>query len=175
MNMKRMVSIALLAFTGAAAACGDDSTGPDVSGTFQLEVSGALEETAQGPAWFGSDVNEEGDPVFLLLFGDGDSRHVVIAGREGSGRPGVGTYTIGENGWEVLHVLSDDEELLGMFFGTEGEIRITSSSSRGVAGTLAFVASGFLGEEEAAIEGSISFEAAPATAMQTMSAARSLR
>lgn len=176
--MKRMISIALLAFTGVAAACDNDATGPDNEGTFQLQLSGALVETAEGPAWFGADENEEGEPVFMLLFGDENSRHIVIAGRQGSARPGVGTYAIGENGWEVLHFVSDDEELLGFFYGVEGEISITSSSSSHLRGTIDFRGTGLLGETDEEIEGSISFEAvrAPAaSAMRTLSAARSLR
>lgn len=176
--MKRMMSIALLAFTGMTAACDDDSTGPVVNGTFQLEVTGALAETADGPAWFGSDVDDDGEPVFALLLGEEDSRHLVIAGRQGSTRPAVGTYTIGENGWDVVHIVSDDDELLGLFYAVEGEITITTSSSSSLRGTIDFVATGILGEEEAEIEGSITFEAAPATATssaRTMSVVRSLR
>ncbi|HSJ32830.1 MAG TPA: hypothetical protein VK933_15425 [Longimicrobiales bacterium] len=171
--MKRMMSIGLLAFT--AAACDSDSTGPDTQGSYDLEVTGAFTETAEGPAWFGSDVNEDGDPVFMLLFGDEMSRHVVLAGREGASRPDVGAYAIEEGSWELLHVISDDDELLGMFYATEGEITITSSSSSRIRGSIEFVATELLGEAE--VTGSITFDAvlAPAALMQTtVSAARSM-
>lgn len=173
--MKRMMSIGLLALTTAAAACDSDSTGPDAQGSYDLEVTGAFTETAEGPAWFGSDVNEDGDPVFVLMFGDDTSRHLVIAGREGASRPDVGTFAIEEGGWELLHVVSDDDELLGMFYATEGEITITSSSSSRIQGTIEFVATELLGETE--VTGSVTFDAvlAPTTLMQTtMSAARSM-
>lgn len=177
--MQRLIAIGLLTFVGVATGCDDgDSTGPDGRGTFQLEVSGALEETAEGPAWFGGDETEEGDPVFVLLLGEEDSRHLVLAGREGSARPGVGTYAIGPNGWEVLHLVSDDDELLGMFFADEGEVRITSSSSGVLRGTIDYVATGLLGEAEGEIEGAITFEAIPApaaSALRTMSAVRNIR
>ena len=109
-------------------------------------------------------------------FRDETSRHLVIAGREGASRPDVGTHAIEEGGWELLHVISDDEELLGMFYGVEGEITITSSSSSRIRGTIEFVATELLGEEQ--VTGSITFDAvpAPATLMQTtVSAARSMR
>ena len=173
--MKRMMSMGLLAFTTAAAACDSDSTGPDVQGSYDLEVTGAFTETAEGPAWFGSDVNDDGDPVFVLMFGDESSRHLVIAGRDGASRPGVGTHAIEVGGWELLHVISDDDELLGMYYATEGEITITSSSASIIRGTIDFVATELLGET--AVTGSITFEAVPAPAalMQTaVSAARSM-
>lgn len=174
--MKRMMSIGLLAVTMTAAACDSDSTGPDAQGSYDLEVTGAFTETAEGRAWFGSDVNDDGDPVFMLLFGDESSRHLVIAGREGASRPDVGTHVIEEGSWDLLHVISDDEELLGMFYATEGEIIITSSSSSRIRGTIEFVATELFGEGET-VTGSITFDAvpAPATLMQTtVSAARSM-
>ena len=173
--MKRMMSIGLLAFTAAAAACDSDSTGPGAQGSYDLEVTGAFTETAEGPAWFGSELNDDGDPVFMLLFGDESSRHLVIAGREGATRPDVGTHAIEEGSWDLLHVVSDGDELLGMFYATEGQITITSSSSGRIRGTIEFVASELLGETE--VTGSITFDAVPAPAalMQTtVSAARSM-
>jgi hypothetical protein len=175
--MKRIVSVALLALTGLTAACDSDSTGPGVAGTFDLETTGALTETAEGPAWFGSDVNDENEPVFLLLLGDESSRHVVIAGKAGATRPGVGTYPISEiggTGWELLHIVSDDSDLIALFTGVEGQISITTSSSSKLSGTIDFVATGFMGTEEVEIEGSISFDAAPAPAVQALSL-RSIR
>lgn len=171
--MKRYLSIGILALTGAVAACGD-STGPDeeVSGSFELEVTGAFNEAAEGPAWFGSDVNDEGDPVFLLLLGDETSRHTVILATQGANRPAVGTGTIGTGGWELVHLISDDEEMLGMFFGDEGQVRITASSSGVLRGEIDFVASSAFTEGEE-IEGTVTFEAVPAPAQ--MSVTHSLR
>ena len=173
--MKRMMSIGLLAFTAVAAACDSDSTGPGVQGSYDLEVAGAFAETAEGPAWFGSELNDDGEPVFMLLFGDESSRHLVIAGREGATRPDVGTHAIEEGSWDLLHVVSDGDELLGMYYATEGEITITSSSSSHIRGTIEFVATELLGEAQ--VTGSITFDAVPAPAalMQTtVSAARSM-
>jgi hypothetical protein len=178
--MKRFMSIALVAFAGVAAACGDnDSTGPGaVAGNFDLTLTGAIQETADGPAWFGSDVNDEGDPVFALVLGDEDSRHLVIAGKLGSERPAVGTYDIGtaELDWDLVHFVSDDDELVGLFYGTEGVLTITESTSTRLSGTIEFIAAGLLGEEEGEVEGAIEFQARLAPgAGATLSAARALR
>jgi hypothetical protein len=164
--MKRLMSIGLLAFAGVLAACGDnDPAGPGSgTGTFELELTGALDETADGPAWFGADENEEGDPVFVLLLGDGEDRHFVMVGKEGSSRPAVGSYPISITGWNLVHIVSDDEELLGMFVGMEGEITITHSSSSSLRGTIDFVATGLIGEQQGEVEGSVTFNARPATA-----------
>lgn len=161
--MKHSLSMALIALTGALAACGSDSTGPDeeLSGSFELEVSGTFNETGEGPAWFGSEVNDQGDPVFMLLLGDENSRHAVFLATEGATRPDVGTYEIGLEGWELLHIVSDDEDLLGMFMAHEGEIRITASSSTALRGEIDFVASGVFNEEEV-VTGTITFDAVPA-------------
>jgi hypothetical protein len=89
----------------------------------------------------------------------------VMVGKEGSSRPEVGTYAISNTGWNVMHILSDGAELLGMFLGTEGQIRITHSSSGALRGTIDFVATGVLGMEEAEVEGAVTFDAKPASAM----------
>lgn len=169
--MKRMMWTAVLAFAGVTAACDSDSTGPggEVTGAYEMDVTGALNESAEGPAWFGADVDDEGNDIFLLLLGDEESRHVVMVGREGTTRPGVGTYEITENAWELLHIVSDDEELLGMYFGVEGELEITSSSSGRLQGTISFVATDFIGGGDDEIEGSITFNAVPATTAQMSS------
>lgn len=169
--------LAVLALAGFAAACGDsDPSGPvNQPGTFDLEVVGDIEETAEGPAWFGSDVNDDGDPVFALVLGDEDSRHLLIAGKLGSSRPAVGTYDIAAEAWDLVHFLTEDDELYGLFMGVEGEVTITESSSSRLRGTITFVAEGFLGVEDAAVEGTVSFDARPATAtsFQAVSAVRS--
>jgi hypothetical protein len=168
--MKRMMWTVLVALVGVTTACDSDSTGPveEVSGTYDMELTGALNESAEGPAWFGTDVDEEGDDIFLLMLGDEDSRHLVLVGHEGTARPAVGTYDIAANAWELLHFVSDDEELLGMFYGIEGELEITSSSSGRLRGTITFVATDFFGGEEE-LEGSITFDALPAPVGQMSS------
>jgi hypothetical protein len=176
--MKRSMIVALVGLMGAAAGCDSDSTGPDETlGTYEMTLTGDMTETAEGPASFGTDVDDDGDPIFGLLFGDEESRHVVIAGKAGSARPAVGTYDIAEGAWELLHMISDDEELVGLLFGVEGEINITRSSSTRLSGTIDFVATGYLDEDEVEFEGSISFDAVRATPTNalSLSAARSLR
>lgn len=176
--MKRFMSMALV--TTMIAACDSDSTGPGTgTGTFQFAVSGAIEETAQGPAWFGSDTNEQGEEVFVLVFGDGSARHFLMVGKEGSARPATGSYPIGETGWDLMHIMSDDDELLGMFVAVDGQVIINASSAGRLSGTITFTAAGFLeGEEEPVeIEGTITFDARPAPtgSVTTKAAARRLR
>ena len=160
--MKHPLSIALITLAGALAACDSDSTGPDEeAGTYELEVTGTFNETGEGPAWFGSEVNDDGNPVFMVLLGDENSRHAVFLATEGATRPDVGTYEIGLEGWELIHIVSNDEELLGMFIAQDGEIRITASSSSALRGEVDYVASGVFNEEEA-VTGTITFDAVPA-------------
>lgn len=175
--MKRMMSIAMLALVGVAAACdSDDSTGPgQTAGSYDVTITGAIAESAQGPAWFGSDVNDDGDPVFALVMGDEDSRHLVIAGKMGSARPAVGTHPISAVSWDLVHMVTDGEDLIGMFLATEGEINITHSSTDALRGTIDFVATGLFGQEQDQITGTIEFDARRATAVQSLSAVRGLR
>lgn len=176
--MKRSMIVALAALVGAAAGCDSDSTGPDETlGTYEMTLTGGMTETAEGPASFGTDVDDEGEPIFGLVFGDEESRHVVIAATAGSARPAVGTYDIAEGAWELLHMIADDEELVGLLLGVEGEINITHSTSTRLSGTIEFVAAGYVDEEEVEVEGSLSFDAvraAPTNAV-SLSAVRSAR
>lgn len=155
-----------LTLAAAAAACGDDDpAGPDpVEHTYSMEVTGDLDEDADGPAWFGSDVDEEGQAVWALVFGDDDDRHFVVVGKDGSARPGPGTYPIvdpesEENGWTLIHIVSDGEELLGLFAGIDGTVTITESADGEVKGTIEFDAEGILGLGEAEIHATGSFNA----------------
>ncbi|HEX2166612.1 MAG TPA: hypothetical protein VHG09_05180, partial [Longimicrobiales bacterium] len=71
----------------------------------------------------------------------------------------------------------DDEELVGLLFGVEGEINITHSTYNRLSGTIEFVASGFMDESELEVDGSISFDAVRMTPTNavTLSPVRSVR
>lgn len=154
---------------GVLSGCdGDDPSSPDrVTPEFELTLAGALTETATGPAYFGSDVNDDGEPVFLLLLGTATSRHLVLVGKEGSERPAAGSYDIGDPttaaaGWSALHLVSEGDELLGMFMAETGTLTITESTSKEMRGTLEFAGTGVFGEEEGELQVTGTFVAAPA-------------
>lgn len=150
----------------ALLACGDDPIAPDPdAATFTLRITGALTETATGPAFFGSDEDAGGDPAWVLLLGEEDGRHVVVAGKEGAGRPGTGTYTLaaapGAGGeWTLAHIVGDGDELLGMFLAESGSVTLTESSDQEIRGTLSFRAVDALTSDTLRVTGS--FVAVPA-------------
>lgn len=165
-------SLVILVLAAAAAACGDDEDpqGPNpVASEYALEIEGALNESSSGPAYFGADVDENNEPVWMILMGQDTSRHLVLAGRAGSARPGTGSYAVAdptgtEEGWSVIHLLSDGDELLGMFFAESGTVTISASSAEEVRGTIEFEAMGLMGTTLDTIQVSGSFRAIPAPA-----------
>ena len=160
-----------MAAAAAVAACGDDdSQSPvPVAAEYALAIEGALTETATGPAYFGTDTDGEGGDVWVLIMGQDTSRHLVVAGRAGSARPAPGSYPIVDPsgpaaGWTLVHVVSNGDELLGLFLAESGTVRIDASSAQEVRGTLDFEAVGVLGEVVDTIQVSGTFRAAPAPA-----------
>lgn len=164
--MKRKIPVGL-ALALAVMACGDTTTPPEpIIAEFTLDIDGAVTETARGPAYFGSDEDENGEAMWALLLGADTSRHVVIAGKAGATRPGTGSYAItgtpSGSGWRLLHILSDGDELVGMFMGETGTVVITESSDEVVRGTIEFEAAGALGQTAGSLEVTGSFVAVPA-------------
>ena len=162
----------LVTLATVLAGCGDDdpSDVTPIAAAYELEVSGAVTETASGKAYFGTDEDELGQPILALLLGDDTSRHLVIAARQGAARPAEGEYAIvdpeqSESGWSLLHIISDGDELLGMFTATRGTLTITESTEDVLRGTLEFDAVGLLGVAEDSVAVSGSFVAVPATAI----------
>lgn len=163
--------VAVLAILVAALpGCGDDdpSDVTPIEAAYALDVSGAVTEQATGKAYFGTDEDELGQPVFALLLGDDTSRHIVMAGKDGAARPGPGEYAIvdpeqGESGWTLLHIISDGDELLGMFVANRGTLTITESTADVLRGTLEFDAVGVMGTAEDSVAVAGSFVAVPAT------------
>ena len=164
-------TVSLLLLTAALAACADDPSEPrpGPQSQYELTVTGAVTETAAGKAWFGSDTDENGQPIFALLLGEDTSRHVVIAARAGTTRPAPGSYPIVETqssatDWAAVHILSDDDELLGLFASTAGTLTVTESSAEVFSGTLQFDAAGFMGEAVDSVRVTASFTATAAPA-----------
>ena len=169
--MKRARLVVLAIMLGMMG-CGDeDPVGPGQDGSFELTVTGALEATTAGPAWFGSDVDPEAGERWVLLLGDGGGDgHMVVAGRPGITRPTAGTYPLtapdeANPGWTLVHLVTDAEELLGMFVADQGTVTLTSSSSGEVAGQLNFRAVDLLtgGSDTVFVTGSFVARPAPAT------------
>jgi hypothetical protein len=162
-------TLAMLVMAVAMAACGDDdSQSPDpIVARYALEIEGALTETAEGASYFGADTDEDGEAVWVLLLGTETSRHLVLAGKAGSSRPAPGTYAVvnpteTSAGWTIVHLVSDGDELLGLFMADRGTITISRSTPDEVTGTLEFEASGAMGEAAAGISVAGTFTAVPA-------------
>lgn len=167
-EMKRWIgALALMAATTTG--CDDGPTGPVVEeGSFSIQITGAMNETATGPAFFGSEDVPGEEPVWAVLLGEQDGRHVVVAGKPGAARPGVGTYSLVDGngpatGWTLAHFVGDGEELLGSFVAESGNVTITVSTASEVRGTLQFRAVGLLGANPGAIDVTGSFSAVAAT------------
>ena len=164
--------ITMLMLLALAAGCGDDDPSsplPLPESSFELEITGAVTESASGNALFGSDTDPEGNPLFALVLGDDTTRHTITAGIPGTSRPGTGTFEItapeaGENGWTLVHIISDGDELLGLFVAESGTLTITESTADVLRGTLEFQATGFLGEDSDSMSVAGSFTAVRATA-----------
>ena len=174
MSRKQIVMLALAA---GLVGCGDDPQGPaPIQPEYELSVTGALTETATGPAHFGTDVDENGQSVWALLMGEDTARHLVMLVKGGSERPATGTLEIEsplvEDGWHLLHFVSDGEELVDMFVADSGQVTLSRSSKDEVAGTVEFWASGMLGGEEISVTGSFTATPAPELSASAMTAAR---
>jgi hypothetical protein len=162
-------SLMTLMLAAPLAACGDDdsqSPAPVVA-EYALDIEGAFTETATGPAYFGTDTDDEGEAVWVLILGQQTSRHLVVAGRGGSARPGPGSYPIADPsgpaaGWALVHLVTDGDELLGMFLAESGTVQIDASSAEEVRGSLEFEAVGIMAEAVDTIEVSGTFRAVPA-------------
>ena len=168
----------LVTLVTVLAGCGDDdpSDVTPIEAAYELEVSGAVTETASGKAYFGTDEDELGQPILALLLGDDTSRHLVIAARQGVTRPAEGEHAIvdleqSESGWSLLHIISDGDELLGMFTAIRGTLTITESTEDVLRGAIEFDAVGLLGVAEDSVAVSGSFVAVAATAIGVEAAA----
>lgn len=188
MSLHRALVPLLLLSTAVTAGCDGDDPGEvsPVESAFTLDIDGAITERASGRAYFGSDEDANSQPIFAILLGDDTSRHLVIAAVPGASRPGPGSYTIidpesSQAGWELLHMVSEDDELLAMFIATTGTLTITESEDDVVRGSLEYDASGFFGTAEDSVAVTAEFVAVPADgagpgiAMQTTALIRGVR
>ena len=166
--MLRPIAIPVL-LAATVLACSDDPNGPEpapVEAGYEVRVTGTFTETAQGTAWFGTDTDENEDPMFVVILGDDTTRHVLLLGRAGEEQPAVGSYDIvapetNQSDWTVLHVVTDGEDLLGVFSATTGSLTITESGPEKIRGTIAFSAVGMMGQGADSIAVTGSFAAVP--------------
>lgn len=138
----------------ALAACGDDNgTGPgENSDGYNITITGAVQATAKGQAWFGADEDFEGNEAFVIMLGSETSTHTILLGREGTTRPAVGTYTITDGELEDgsfsgLYIQSVGEEGM-MYFTQSGTIQVTESTSSRLKGTIQLQAVSLFGDPE---------------------------
>lgn len=160
-----LATLSLLAFT----ACSDDASGPDTA-QYDIEVTGDVTARLRGPASFGADTGESGEPIFGVLLGDLTSEHTIVFAKDGSARPAAGQYSIrepgtGGAGWDAIYIIGDSE-LDGLLVADSGRITITESRSDRLRGSIRLYASGLVGDgtlelREAVLTGT--FDAKPLT------------
>lgn len=138
--------------------CGDDDpTGPGDDGMFTATISGDINKSLSGNAWFWSGVIEGESGFVLWLFSEIDNEDIDDAiwfSREGTTRPGTGQYVIsnyenwGEEGWNPQHFMAwytGDETIV---WSVSGSITLTTSTSNRVAGNFQFQASGMSSQNQ---------------------------
>ena len=141
---RAMVLVATLGFL--AVGCGDDATGPGslLLGSFSAQVSGAVDASFSGMAIFGSadDFLGTGEEVFVLVLEDDTGLREIDLLKTTAGRPGPGTFTIGEYLASPLQgeFIEDGPSETRFFHTGTGTLTITSSSTQSLEGTLSFTA-----------------------------------
>lgn len=158
-----------IGITLAASACGDDSpSGPILGdGAYRIVVEGDVERTLTGDAFFGAEEDENGEPIFAIMFGSESGDDVVMVGVSGTTRPAAGIYEIevgdveaGE--WVGLYAFGDGEELEGLLVADSGTVVLSESGTGVIKGSVLLYLSGFIesGLGEVVVEGA--FDARPA-------------
>jgi hypothetical protein len=151
----------------------DDDGDGEGAGEFTIEISGDIDRTFSGFAYFGQGEDPEtGEEAFVIFLSntedvDAASSYAFI-GRD-SDRPGTGNYQFAdfedtddlpENQFVLLVFLGDDA-----FFSTGGTLRLTTSNSNRVAGDFEATATGLIFSggvpQEVEVEISGEFDAAP--------------
>lgn len=148
---------------------GCDSNDPedidDIAGTFEIEISGDINQTITGvQAAFGAGTNSQtGVTGFGLTMGatNGTAAQSISLVRQ-NGRPGTGNHTIAN-----FSLGSDPEEIANelfigtfstgsdVFYSTGGTLNITSSSENRLEGTINMTAQSILGSmAEITVQGS---------------------
>lgn len=137
--------------------CSDSSSS---SGSFTLEISGDINRTIEGEAFFGGATDPEtGNQGFVVGMNTSHSDDESSAPEgawlvtDDSDRPGTGSYPIlnadnyeeGDSGfWSfALPLQGENQQNQTIVFSTSGSVNISSSSSDNVAGSFNMKATGF--------------------------------
>jgi hypothetical protein len=165
----RAAMLVTIGITLAASACDDDSPIDPVlgDGAYRLEIEGDVERTLTGNAFFGAEEDENGEPIFAIIFGSESAEDVVMVGVSGTTRPAAGSYEIEigevqEGDWVGLYAFGDGEELEGFLVADSGTVVLSESGSDVIKGSVLLYLSGFVEGElgEVVVEGE--FDARPA-------------
>jgi hypothetical protein len=148
------LAVALLALLPACDTVGDDSA-------FTATLEGAVDARLEGAATF-SPVG--GDRFQLLLrLDEGDSdgfRGSLGFSRDGTARPGEGTYPIGgddPDAFDVTIILTDDQGAIALE-ARSGTLTVTESSEDLLEGAFAFEAGTVFGGGDTTVEGTFTAE-----------------
>ena len=134
-----VAALALAALAPAGCAEGDkDPTGPGGLGTATITVTGAVSRTVTGNAAFGSGIL--GMDAFAIVMTDEDETIELGVAKDGAGRLGPGTYSLGDDespryGELVVSLPGTDPQF---FISETGTLTITSSSASRLRGTISF-------------------------------------
>jgi hypothetical protein len=162
MHTTKVLSIVGLSL--ALAACDDGPTQPLETG-YDITVTGDFAARVRGEAFFGSDTDESGAPIFAILLGQDTSSHTILMGRSGTQAPVRGEYPVGEeSGWTAIYILSAGDELAGVLVADSGRITIAESAATRMRGTVDLYASGLIDDDDglASVRVTGTFSARPA-------------
>lgn len=123
-------------------ACSDDGTGPEGldGGEFEAQITGDIQRTIEGVAVFEVNQDEEFFAVTMDNEGSEVSMTVVL---DRTSRPGTGSYTFADfDSGSFADVVINQPGGAEFFESTTGQLIITSSSSRRVAGSVTLAAAG---------------------------------
>jgi hypothetical protein len=120
--------------------CGDNATGPGSTapGTFSAQVSGAVTGSFSGIAAFGSMTDFQGGSVFVLVLEDQAGTRELGLIKEIPGRPGTGSFPIGEYLGSPLYgeFIADGPSGSRFFLTGSGTLTITASSAQSLQGSV---------------------------------------
>lgn len=121
--------------------------------TFSAVIEGAARTAAYGAADFG-EIGVGRERTFTLTMGGYSEQAAIVLSRTTPGRPGVGVYPVQETGegrgeFHGLVIPGSPSRPAGVFRVRRGTLTITTSTPERISGTLELDAVGFLSEDVA--------------------------
>jgi hypothetical protein len=136
----------------AAGGCVGETTGPGASSQFEATLTGDLEATFSGRAYFADAFQQTEDGAQLRFFlielqdFDGDEMHLIRISRPGWGTPAAGTYQIGGDGTlftgSYFRMQDAGQTVEVEADAVTGTLTITQVGERHLRGTFTFQAVG---------------------------------